>query len=258
MARGLDGMDIFGSDTDRAHFLRLLDKYLTAFHNRCYAWALMSNHYHLLPRLSASNLGLMMRRLNGSCAGYFNKNLSRRGYLFMDRCKSIATQQQLYLQDLIRYIHLNPVRAGLVRDLRSLVSYEWSSHRDYVSRPRHPWCNVSEGLRKFSLKRSEQRRRYMEFLAAGIDGDMTHAGAFEPLREVQDERVVGDPEFVRAALQRDKSACTEGGAASAWRRHQPYRPKSLFVIQYRRGRSQASGARQRAATRRGGIVYGGN
>ena len=90
MARGIEGREIFAVDED-------------------YAWVLMSNHYHLLLRSSDEPIGTMMRRLNSRYARYFSKKYNRRGYLFQDRYKSIATQDQNYIEELVRYIHLNPV-----------------------------------------------------------------------------------------------------------------------------------------------------
>ncbi|MBD3391383.1 MAG: hypothetical protein GF418_04985 [Chitinivibrionales bacterium] len=215
MARGLDGMDIFRSDKDRNHFLHLLGKYLQMFDIRCYAWALMPNHYHFLVRPPGRDLGIMMRRLNGSYARYFNKTCGRRGYVFMDRYKSVATQDLMYFRELIRYIHLNPMRARVVKKLTSLASYRWSSHRDYLGQPRHSWCLAGEGLRRFGRNRSDALRAYQQFIGEGIDINHEETGFVAGDSRADDERVSGDPQFVRKALEQDRSARARRAALRA-------------------------------------------
>jgi REP element-mobilizing transposase RayT len=92
MARGIEGKDIFADKEDRENFLQILTESFSIAGHRCYAWVLMRNHYHFLVRCSEEPLGIMMRRLNSKYARYFSVKYNRRGYLFQDRYKSIATQ----------------------------------------------------------------------------------------------------------------------------------------------------------------------
>jgi hypothetical protein len=166
----------------------------------------MPNHYHVLVRISAPNLGLMMRRLNGAYAWRFNKIYGRRGYLFMDRYKSLAAQTKLYFKELVAYIHLNPVRAGLVPSLEQLLQYPWSSHRDYLGKPRHSWLYAREGVRHFAGNPGDRLRAYVAFLEGRLECEGTlpswvHDSDGSPPAE---DRVAGDPEFIRAALERER------------------------------------------------------
>ena len=132
MARGLDGMTIFRDDEDRGYFLKQLSDNLTRNGFQCYAWVLLGNHYHLLVRTSDKPLAAFMRRLNSVYAAYINRKYHRKGYLFQDRYKSIATQDQRYIEEIVRYIHLNPVRARVCRSLKELDTYPWSGHAAVV------------------------------------------------------------------------------------------------------------------------------
>jgi len=112
MARGIDGRIIFKDDDDRSCFLSLLSESMVKTGYRCYGWVLMNNHYHLVVRCNDNSLDELMRTMNSRYAKYFNRKYTRRGYLFQDRFKSIITQDQHYLEELIRYVHLNPIRDG--------------------------------------------------------------------------------------------------------------------------------------------------
>ncbi|MBD3316594.1 MAG: transposase, partial [Chitinivibrionales bacterium] len=128
MGRGIDGQRIFCDDPSRRHFLALLAEGMRRCGYRCYAWALMDNHYHLVVRCGGLPLDSLMRPLLSCYAKYFNRLVGRRGYLYGDRYRSIVSQDQGYLEELIRYVHLNPLRAGIVSDLQELAAYEWCGH----------------------------------------------------------------------------------------------------------------------------------
>ena len=117
MARSLSSEVLFNDDEDRSVFLSLFGKYIDFVDYRCYAWVLMSNHYHLVVRTSDQDLWVLMKPLNTSYARYHKKKYKRDGPLFRDRYKSILTQDQNYIEELVRYVHLNPVRAGICKDL---------------------------------------------------------------------------------------------------------------------------------------------
>ena len=123
MARGIDGRNIFIDNDDREMFLGLLGTGIHKNGYKCYAWTLMDNHYHLLLRISENPLAKMMRRLNSTYARYYNARYKRKGYLFQDRFKSIASQDQNYIEELVRYIHLNPIRAGICGTMKELEQY---------------------------------------------------------------------------------------------------------------------------------------
>ena len=134
MARGIEGRPIFKSDEDRLKFLSLLAHGIAKSGFKCYAWVLMENHYHLLLRANEMPLSSFMRPLNSRYAHWFRKKSQSRGYLFQDRFKSIATQDQGYIEQLVRYIHLNPLRAGICRTIAELDRYPWSGHSALVGK----------------------------------------------------------------------------------------------------------------------------
>ncbi|MBD3397095.1 MAG: hypothetical protein GF418_15845 [Chitinivibrionales bacterium] len=212
MARGIDGLAIFTTDAERERFISLLAEHAKKTGTACYAWSLMPNHYHLLVRCSEKPLGTMMKPLNSRYATFFNKRHNRRGYLFQDRFKSIATQDQGYLEELIRYVHLNPLRAGLCRDLNELDVYPWCGHAALMGTHSQRFQDVATVLRRFGKTASISRQKYRAFLEEGI-GEISaqHIEQLRlSLRKEQDREepgmwVIGDPAFVRKALQADRN-----------------------------------------------------
>lgn len=103
----------------------------------------MDNHYHLILRINEFPLGEFMRLLNGVYAQYFRKETKMRGYLFQDRYKSIVTQDQHYIEEMVRYVHLNPLRAGICTDLEELNKYKWCGHSVVMGESKWDVQNVS-------------------------------------------------------------------------------------------------------------------
>jgi len=138
MARGIEGRKIFKDDKDRKAFLDRLALILKETQTQCYAWALIPNHFHALLRTGATPLSKVMRRLMTGYAVTFNKRHKRSGHLFQNRYKSIVCEEDPYLLELIRYIHLNPIRAGVVKDLKELDKYPWSGHSAILDNRKNP------------------------------------------------------------------------------------------------------------------------
>ncbi len=115
-SRGDGGDDIYIDDNDRENFLAVLGHVCERFNWVCHSYCLMSNHYHLLIETPEGNLSQGMRQLNGVYTQRFNRNHERVGHVFQGRYKAILVDADNYLVQLIRYIHLNPARAGLVKD----------------------------------------------------------------------------------------------------------------------------------------------
>jgi putative transposase len=212
MSRGIEGRDIFGDDGDRATFLRLLNKGIQDTGFLCYAWALMNNHYHLLLRANEKPLSALMRPLNATYARFFSKRSNRRGYLFQDRFKSIATQDQGYIEELVRYVHLNPIRAGVCATMAQLDTYEWCGHSMLVGTCRFPFQNTADVLKKFASDTRTARRRYRRFIEEGLDGGDTEPFLSTVRRNNAGEEnthdygcwVIGNREFVVNAFKNDK------------------------------------------------------
>ncbi len=138
MARGIERRDIFRDDKDRKSFLERFANILEETQTQCYAWALIPNHFHLLIRTGTTPLSKVMRRLMTGYAVTFNRRHRRAGHLFQNRYKSVVCEEDPYLLELIRYIHLNPLRAGLVNDLKELDKYSWSGHSAILGSRKNP------------------------------------------------------------------------------------------------------------------------
>ncbi|PIX21207.1 MAG: hypothetical protein COZ69_15975 [Deltaproteobacteria bacterium CG_4_8_14_3_um_filter_45_9] len=134
MARGIERREIFKDNKDRKSFLDRFATILEETQTQCYAWALISNHFHILLRTGPTPLSKVMRRLMTGHAVYFHKRHKRSGHLFQNRYKFIVCEEDPYLLELIRYIHLNPLRASLVKDLKELDKYPWTGHSAILGR----------------------------------------------------------------------------------------------------------------------------
>ena len=164
-ARGNARQDVFHDDEDRDGFLRLLGREIQQQHWRCYAYCLMSNHYHLLIETPEGRLVSGMRRLNGTYTQRFNRRHGRVGHLFQGRYKSIVVDADSYQLELCRYIVLNPVRAGMVREAGD---WPWSSYRATVGQAAAPvWLAVDWLLGQFGGDEQRARTVYRRFVAAG-------------------------------------------------------------------------------------------
>ncbi len=206
IVRGVNRCDIFLYDADRGRFLQTLSKLLVQTGTECLAWSLMTNHIHLLLRPRNTRLASLMRRLLTGYAVYFNLRHKRSGHLFQNRYKSIVCEEDAYLLELVRYIHLNPLRAGLVKDLAALDRYAWSGHSVIMGKAALEWQVIDEILSLFSKGKREARRRYRLFVADGVVlGKRNDLGGGRRMsrelkgergEEPYDERVLGSGKFV--------------------------------------------------------------
>ena len=138
MARGIERRKIFWDDKDCNSFLDRLADILEETQTQCYAWALIPNHFHILLRTGPTPLSKVMRRFMTGYAVTFNKRHKRAGHLFQNRYKSVICEEDPYLLELIRYIHLNPLRARLVEDLKELDKYPWTGHSAILGHRQNP------------------------------------------------------------------------------------------------------------------------
>ena len=219
ITRGIERREIFKDDTDRKEFLSRLAASLTKTKSKCFAWVLMPNHIHLMLRTGSGSLSDVMRGLLTGYAVYFNKRHKRHGYLYQNRYKSVLCQEDSYFQELVRYIHLNPVRAKIVEGISGLDGYPWSGHAVIMGKYKNKWQSIDEVLAWFGNKSNEARKKYREFIEGGIGkkpaidfnggGLVRSAGGWIELirsrnnRQYQkaDERILGDTEFVNKMLQ---------------------------------------------------------
>lgn len=218
ICRGIERSPIFKGDDDRADFVRRLSILLPQTSTRCYAWALIPNHFHLLLKTGELPIATVMRRLLTGYAVSFNHRHQRHGHLFQNRYKSILCQKDTYLLELIRYIHLNPLRAGQVLSLDDLASYPWCGHSYLLGKSGAGWQVRSEILQHFGDKLGVARQQYADFVADGLaqgkrqdltgGGLVRSAGGWKQLKALSrdgfhqksDERILGDGDFVEAVL----------------------------------------------------------
>ncbi len=147
ICRGIERRKIFWEDSDRDDFLKRLQTILGDTETPCYAWALMPNHFHLLLRTGNTPIARVMRQLLSGYAGRFNRWHGRAGHLFQNRYKSILCQEEPYLLELVRYIHLNPLRAQQVATLKQLDRYRYSGHSALMGHRPNEWHAIDSALR---------------------------------------------------------------------------------------------------------------
>ena len=212
IVRGVGRLPIFYDDNDRQDFLVRFNRLLQETATICYAWVFLDNHFHLLLQPQGTKLAFLMRRLLTGYAVAFNLRHKRAGHLFQNRYKSIVCDRAPYLFELIRYIHLNPIRAGVVSDLESLADYCWCGHRELLADS--PDCSVcvEDVLSLFSDKRQAARKKYLDFMSDGLGRDVTgkfsKGGMFASLAldpnldpdDLFDERMLGGGLFVEQVL----------------------------------------------------------
>jgi REP element-mobilizing transposase RayT len=219
IVRGIERRTIFKDNIDRDAFVQRLGNILSETKTSCFAWALIPNHFHLLLRSGSQPLSTVMRRLLTSHAMSFNRRHRRNGQLFQNRYKSILCQEEPYLLELIRYIHLNPLRAGLVTDIDKLDRYSFSGHGVIMGKKKNDWQETAYVLNLFGGQKKEARRRYKAYVSEGIEmgerqdltggGLVRSSGGWSVIEQVRnanihiksDERILGDSDFVDDVLK---------------------------------------------------------
>jgi len=209
MVRGIDRGRIFFTEDDRVDLLDRLGLLAPKLGSRVYAWSLMPNHFHLLVRTGQGRISTVMRRLLTGYAGAFNRRHRRCGHLFQNRYKSILVEEESYFLELVRYLHLNPLRAGLVRDLEELDGYRWSGHAVLMGNLAAEWQDCEFVLAQFGPEVGVAQEAYWRFVAEGLSqgrrpelvggGMFRSLGGKEKIAELKrskvrlrfDERVLG-------------------------------------------------------------------
>ncbi len=210
IVRGVNRCDIFRDDDDRSRFLRSLSKFLVQTGTECLAWSLMTNHFHLLLCPRQTRLAPLMRRLLTGYAIYYNLRHKRSGHLFQNRYKSIVCDEDAYLLELVRYIHLNPLRAGLVADLAALDEYAWSGHAVIMGNGELEGQVVDDVLALFATKRIKARCHYHQFIADGVlqgkRNDLTSSSKRQTKLpdDPYDDRILGDGDFIEEIRTRQE------------------------------------------------------
>lgn len=218
MIRGIEGIKIFRDDDDRKDFLSRLRDLTEKTKTRILAWALMDNHVHFLLFSGPKGISTFMRRLLTGYGIRFNRRHGRSGHLFQNRYKSIVCEEEPYLLELVRYIHLNPLRAKIVKNLGELDRFPWSGHSVLMGKQENQWQEKNYVLGRFGRERSKTIRAYRKFIKEGIAQgrrpELTGGGLIRSMggwsrvlalrktgeRAEHDVRVLGGGDFVAGIL----------------------------------------------------------
>lgn len=231
--RGIEKKVVFRDDSDRVCFVERLGKVLSDTATPCYAWSLMSNHIHLLLMTGMVPIATVMRRLLTGYAQNFNRRHNRHGQLFQNRYKSILCEKEPYMLELVRYIHLNPVRAGILKDLYELKVYRYSGHGVLMGSLHHAWQDCKSVLELFDKTVGMGRSKYCAFVAEGIQrgrrpelvggGLIRSSGGWEEFQKHRredvrikgDERILGGSDFVEAVLKQAEEELKQSASMKA-------------------------------------------
>src|SRR4030042_7073764 len=213
--RGIERRKIFDDDKDREDLIERLSILLPITKTKCYAWSFLSNHAHFLLRSGPAGIAALMRRLLTGYAVSYNRRHKRHGQLFQNRYKSIICQEDVYLMELVRYIHLNPLRAKVVVDLKGLDSYSYCGHSALIGKRKREWQDVEYILGLFGKRIGEARKEYKAYIKQGIElgrrpelvggGLIRSLGGWDEVKEMRlsgrdriksDQRILGESDFV--------------------------------------------------------------
>ena len=188
MSRGVGRGKIFLANDDYSRFLEYVESARERFGLDIFAFVLMSNHYHILLRTNEANLARSMQWVQTSYSVYYNRNHKRSGHLFQGRYKSVLVENETYWNVLSIYIHLNPMRSGMVE---RLSEYKWSSYHDYISmRKRNKWVNSEAVLEGISSNRQDSRREYRKLIGESFGREEGF------LEEMKYGMILGSDKFV--------------------------------------------------------------
>ena len=217
MGRGIEGRKIFINKKDRNDFISRLAELAEGNAMDIYAWALLPNHFHILCKTKMRPLSSSMRKVLTGYVVNFNKRHNRHGHLFQNRYKSIVCEEDVYLLELVRYIHLNLIRTGMVKSIKELNRSPWSGHSALIGYVKRDWQDTGYVLSLFGNGGSG-KSSYMEFVKNGIDAgrrpELVGGGLIRSLggwaevlalrargeRQIFDQRVLGDGEFGEQGL----------------------------------------------------------
>ena len=219
MIRGINKRRIVDDEQDRKGFVRRLGTLAEETGTAIYAWALMTNHAHLLACSGDTGIAKFMRRLLTGYAVSYNRRHRRHGHLFENRYKSVVCDGDAYFTELVRYIHLNPLRVGLVKDVKELERYPYSGHGTILGMQSNPWQDRDSVLAQFAQREAEAREAYRDYMVAGVAlgrrPDLVGGGRSRwgeewfsvrgqrrrSEREPRDERILGSGQFVERVLR---------------------------------------------------------
>jgi putative transposase len=192
--RGNGRQDIFLANDDRYRFYFFLQEGIERYRHVVHAFCLMTNHVHLLVQVDDVPLSRIMQNISFRYTRWFNWKHGKSGHLFQGRFKAVVVDSDEYLIELVRYLHLNPVKAGLAKDPQD---YPWSSHRCYVGKEDISWVTTDLTLSSFGMRKNVSRKKFHLFVMEGVDEG--YRPEFHGLAS-KDSRMLGDESFMESAL----------------------------------------------------------
>ena len=216
--RGIEKRNIFDDKYDRANIVVRIEELAKETGTSIYAWSLMTNHVHILLKSGPHGLSQFMRRLLTGYAITYNLRHRRYGHLFQNRYKSIICDEDVYFQQLVRYIHLNPLRANLVKNITELDRYPWSGHSVLIGHKKREWQDSDYVLSWFGKTKVGARKKYRRYVEDGIEegnrDDLVGGGLIRTLggwsqvlshrkgngKIVTDQRILGQGDFVERII----------------------------------------------------------
>ncbi|MEW6214159.1 MAG: transposase [Nitrospirota bacterium] len=194
LSRGNKGEYIFSEDKDKEYLLEILKKGVEKYGIELYTYCIMGNHYHLLLSIPCGELTKFMHFIGSSYGSYLRRQRGWIGHIFAGRYKSLCVEKEGYLLELSRYIHLNPVRANIVKLPQE---YQWSSYRYYIGKGKCPeWLNIGWLLEEYGKTLNASQRKYMEFVETGIENPPKY-----PAENIVGQAILGSNEFIKKVLK---------------------------------------------------------
>jgi REP element-mobilizing transposase RayT len=212
--RGIEKRRITDDEVDQENFVSRMGGIAASTGTSIFAWALLTNHCHILLRSSEFGLSRYMRKLLTSYVSFYNRRHRRHGHLFQNRFKSIVCEEEPYFLELVRYIHLNPIRAKIVKTMEELDHYKWAGHGVLLGNVNHEWQNCDYVLNYFARTEKAGISSYRQFICDGVSqgnrpelvggGLLRSQGGWAEVKalrrmgqnEAGDERILGSSDFV--------------------------------------------------------------
>jgi REP element-mobilizing transposase RayT len=195
MGKGNRGEFIFSEDRDKEVCLDFLERAGQRYGITVYGWCIMGNHYHLLISTPERTLGRAMHFIGSGYGSYMRRYRGWIGHVFAGRYKSICVEKESYLLELSRYLHLNPVKAGVVKKPEE---YRWSSYRHYIGKEKSPkWLHTEWLLAEYGRTDRTAGNRYKEFVESGMD----KPGEY-PAERIVGQAVIGSDGFVQKVIKK--------------------------------------------------------
>lgn len=193
ISKGIEGKDILCNDTEKQYFLKLLLDAKRFYKIKIYLYCFLSNHYHVSIETLLGNVSQVIHWINSTYTSWYNRLYERKGHLFQGRFKSILVDRDEYLLELSKYVHLNPVKAGIVKYPED---YKWSSYRAYIGLESSTFLDTNFILDLFGHHLDSARMSYKKFVEAGIGVDE------DLMKKLSKGFILGGEKFVKTIIEK--------------------------------------------------------